>query len=107
MHMLRDVTAEQMLSGLNDGLKANHTPEQLARLDAQIRQLETIFKTVKTAKSGDVILIDFSADGATHITVNGAAKGTIPGAEFSRALLRVWIGDNPADADLKKGMLGG
>lgn len=107
MHLLRDVAAEQLLAGLNDGLKANHTPEQLAKLDAPIKQLEAIFKSVKAAKTGDVFLIDFLADGATRVTVNGEAKGSIPGAEFGRALLRVWIGDQPADAALKKGMLGG
>lgn len=107
MHLLRDVAADQLLAGLNDGLKANHTPEQLAKLDVQTKQLEAIFKSVKAAKTGDVFLIDFTADGATRVTVNGEAKGTIAGAEFGRALLRVWIGDSPADAALKKGMLGG
>lgn len=107
LHLLRDVTADQLLSALNDGLKANHTPEQLAKLDAQVKQLETIFKSVKAAKSGDTILIDFLGEPGTRITVNNEAKGTIPGADFGRALLRVWLGDQPAEAALKKAMLGG
>jgi len=28
-------------------------------------------------------------------------------AEFSRALLRIWLGDNPVQEDLKKALLGG
>jgi hypothetical protein len=107
LHVLRDLTADQLLSALNGGLKANHTPEQLAKLDAQTKQLETIFKSVKAAKNGDTILIDFLGDTGTRITFNGDARGTIPGAEFGRALLRVWLGDTPADAALKKAMLGG
>jgi len=31
----------------------------------------------------------------------------IPGEDFNRALLRIWLGDRPADGDLKRGMLGG
>jgi hypothetical protein len=31
----------------------------------------------------------------------------VPGAEFGRALLRVWLGDNPGDDALKKAMLCG
>jgi long-chain acyl-CoA synthetase len=106
LHVLRDLTADQLLSALNDGLKANHTPDQLAKLDAQTRQLESIFKSVKAAKNGDTITIDFLGDPGTRITVNGEAKGTITGADFGRALLRVWLGDSPADAALKKAMLG-
>jgi long-chain acyl-CoA synthetase len=106
LHVLRDLTADQLLSALNDGLKANHTAEQLAKLDVQTKQLETIFKSVKAAKNGDTILIDFLGEPGTRITFNGDAKGAIPGADFGRALLRVWLGDSPADAALKKAMLG-
>lgn len=107
LYLLRDLSSEQLLSALNEGLKNNHTPEQLAALAPQIRQLEAIFGTVKEAKEGDVILIDYIPGSGTRITFNGAVKGTIPGAEFNNALLRVWLGENPADADLKKAMLGG
>ena len=35
LHMLREITADQLFGALNDGLKANHTPEQLAKLESQ------------------------------------------------------------------------
>jgi hypothetical protein len=39
--------------------------------------------------------------------VNGQPRGKpIPGDDFYRALLRIWLGDKPVDGDLKKGMLG-
>lgn len=107
LHLLRDVTADQLLSALNDGMKANHTPEQLAKFDAQSKQLETILKSVKAAKHGDTVLLDMLAGGGTRVTVNGEVRGTIAGADFSRALLRVWLGDNPAETSLKRAMLGG
>ena len=107
LHMLRDVAADQFFSALSDGLKSNHTPDQLAKFEPQLKQLEGIFKAVGAAKNGDVILIDAEADRGTRITVNGSDKGLIPGADFNRALLRIWLGEKPADADLKKAMLGG
>jgi len=59
---------------------------------------------------GDVILIDYlpgSVPGSgTRVTINGVVKATIAGEDFNRALLRIWLGDKPADSDLKKGMLG-
>jgi hypothetical protein len=41
------------------------------------------------------------------VLVDGAPKGKpIAGDDFYRGLLRIWLGDKPVDADLKKGMLG-
>ena len=105
LHLMREVSSEQFFGALNDGLKSNHTPEQLAKIEPQIRQLEAIFGSVKSAKNGDVIFIDAVADG-TRITINGEARGTIPGADFNRALLRIWLGAHPVDAALKKSLLG-
>jgi len=107
MHMLRDLDAEQLFSALNDGLKKNHAPDQLARLEPQVKQLEGIFNAVKAAKKGDVILLDYLPGAGTRVTVRGDDKGTIAGEDFSRALLRIWLGEQPADAALKKAMLGG
>lgn len=107
LHMLRELSSDQFVSALEDGLKNNHSAEQLAKLDAPTRQLRAIFDAVKTAKTGDVIFIDYLPGAGTRITVNGAVKGAIPGEDFNRALLRIWLGDSPADGDLKKGMLGG
>ena len=107
MHMLRDLAAEQLFSALDEGLKKNNTPEQLAKLEVQVKQLEGIFKAVKAAKSGDVILLDYLPGAGTRVTVRGDDKGTIAGEEFNRALLRIWLGEQPADASLKKAMLGG
>ena len=33
-------------------------------------------------------------------------RGTIPGVDFQRALLAIWLGEHPADASLKRGLLG-
>ena len=107
MHLLRDLEAEQLLSAFNDGLEKNHTPAELARLAPQVKQLEGIFNAVKAAKKGDVILLDYLPGAGTRVTVRGEDKGTIAGEEFNRALLRIWLGEQPADASLKKAMLGG
>ena len=106
MYLLRDLTAEQLLSALKDGLASNHSPEQLAKMESQVRQLEGIFNAVKAAKSGDVILLDYLPGAGTRVTINQDNKGTIPGEDLYRALLRIWLGEKPVDASLKKAMLG-
>jgi hypothetical protein len=42
------------------------------------------------------------------VALNGKPQGKpIAGADFQRALLAVWLGGKPVQADLKKAMLGG
>jgi Chalcone isomerase-like len=106
MNLLRDLSADQLIDALNDGLKDNNTEAELAAVKAQQAQLATTMKSFGEVKEGNVVTLDF-VDGATLIGFNGAAKGSIPGEAFNRALTKVWLGDKPAQADLKKAMLGG
>jgi long-chain acyl-CoA synthetase len=106
LNLVRDVSADQLLEALNDGLKDNNSAAELSAIKAQTDQLATIMTSFGEVKEGTVVTLDF-VDGATVIGQNGAAKGTIPGEPFNRALTKIWLGDKPAQADLKKAMLGG
>ena len=106
MNLLRNVSADDLLDALNDGMKDNNTAAEMAAVKAQQDQLATIMKAFGEVKEGNVVTLDF-VDGATVVGFNGAAKGTIPGAAFNTALTKIWLGDKPVQADLKKAMLGG
>lgn len=106
LNLLRGLSSDQLLEALNDGLKDNNTAAELAAVKAQTDQLTSIMKSFGEAKEGDVVTMDF-IDGATVVGLNGSAKGTIPGEPFNRALTKIWLGDKPIQADLKKAMLGG
>ena len=106
--MLRSVDADSFSGALNDGLRANHTEAQVAALKPQIDTLNANLKAVGEAKKGDVIHFEYLPESGTRVTVNGQARGTaIPGEDFFTAVMRVWIGDKPVDADLKKGLTRG
>jgi len=106
--MLRNVDADTFVGALNDGLKANLSAEQLAGFKPQIDALNANFKAIGEAKKGDLINFEFDPEVGTRIVVNGQPRGAaIPGENFFEAVLRIWIGDKPVDADLKRGMLGG
>lgn len=107
LHMLRELPADQFTEALEDGLKNNTTAEELPKLEARVKQLRAVFDAVKIARVGDVIVIDFLPGTGARISINGDVKATIAGEDFSRALLRIWLGDKPADGSLKKGLLGG
>ena len=102
--MLRDLSAQQLDEAFENGIQANHSAAEVEALKPRIAELLSLFTD---AKKGDVILLDFQPESGTAVNVNGQAKGKpIPGEDFYRALLRIWLGDKPVDGDLKKGMLG-
>ena len=105
--MLRNVDADTFSGALSEGLQKNLSEAQFAGFKAQIDTLGANFKAAGEAKKGDVIHLEFAPDAGTRVVVNGKAQGSaIAGEDFYGALLRIWLGDKPADADLKKGMLG-
>ncbi|MDO8988578.1 MAG: chalcone isomerase family protein [Sideroxyarcus sp.] len=107
LHIMRDLSSEKLLNAFNEAIEANHTKEELGALDGQLKEMAQIFNAVKEVKPGDVIALDYLPASGTQISVNGAARGTIAGAAFNRALLKIWLGNKPAQDDLKKAMLGG
>ena len=106
MNLLRNLSADQLVDALVDGLKDNNTETELAAVKAQQEQMVTVMKGFGDVKEKDVVSIDYF-NGATHILLNGQSKATIPGDAFNAALTKVWLGEKPVQADLKKAMLGG
>ena len=107
MTLMRDLTAKQLTEALEDGVHANHTEAQLAALRSRLDAAEATMREIGSAKEGSVIALEYLPGRGTRITVDGAPRGpAIPGEDFYAALLRVWLGDKPVDATLKKAMLG-
>jgi long-chain acyl-CoA synthetase len=105
LNLLRTLSADQLVDALNEGLTENNSAAELAAVKAQTDQLASIMKSFKEVKEKDVVTLDF-VDGATRIGLNGETKGSIAGDAFNQALTRVWLGDKPVQADLKKSLLG-
>lgn len=105
LRLLRDLDADSLHSALDEGLRNNHTPAELSEMQAQAEQLAGIMKAIGKVREGDTISIDFSSEGVV-VSQNGEVRGKVAGAGFAKALLKVWLGDKPADASLKKALLG-
>ncbi|MCB4358632.1 chalcone isomerase family protein [Quatrionicoccus australiensis] len=105
LRLLRDLEAESLHSALDEGLRNNLSAAELSDLKGPAEQLAGIMKGIGKVKEGDTVAIDFSEAGVS-VSQNGEARGKVAGAAFARALLKVWLGDKPADAALKKAMLG-
>lgn len=104
MHFLYDeVSKEKLVNGWNDGFENNHSDNELSKIKTRVSQFNNLFITVK---KGDVINLNFTPGTGTHVVINGKIKGTIKGDDFFTAILKIWLGDDPADSDLKQAMLG-
>lgn len=104
MHFVHSkVSVEKIIHGWNKGFSANLTPKELLSLQGDLARFNALFRT---AHKGDEIHVDFIPGRGTEVWLNDIKMGTIPGADFYRALLKVWLGSHPADKELKKALLG-
>lgn len=104
--LANEVTAQELISSVNNALAVNLSPHELALVEKRIRDLNNMMGSVKTLGRGGSVRLDFVPDVGTRIFVNGEEKITIPGADFFRALLHIWIGNKPVDGRLRDAMLG-
>ena len=105
MHFLRELSAEKLLHGMNEGFEDNNSAAELTAIEPQMKAFRQMMTSAKAVKEGDVIVLDLTSAG-TLVNINGNALGNVEGAAFNQALLRVWLGAKPVDATLKKAMLG-
>jgi len=106
LNVLRNLSADQLVEALMDGLKQNLTEPELQGIAVPIGEMAAIIKSFGQAKEGSVVTIDFVGT-STVIGLDGTPRGTIEGAAFNDALMRIWVGEHPVQPDLKKAMLGG
>jgi hypothetical protein len=107
--MMRATNAEQFVESIDHGLRANNSEAQLAEAKPQVDELFAKIRAVREAKEGLRIVLDYSPSSrSTTLFVDGMAQGApMVGEPFFRALLRIWLGENPVQEDLKKILLGG
>ena len=107
LHMLRNVDAEDFSEALNDGVRDNHSEAEVKALAPRLAILTALMNEIKEAKTGLAIDLDWIPGAGTQVTIGGQPRGKpIAGEDFYRALLRIWLGDNPVSSDLKKSLLG-
>ena len=104
LHMVRDeVSQKKMAAAWREGFEENNSDEQFKILESRLNAFISYFPDLK---KGDVVLLDYIPAVGTVAFFNGESKTAIEGADFYAALLDVWLGEEPADDDLKDAMLG-
>ena len=104
--MIRDLKGKQFADALLAGLERNHDSITLAALKPATDALLTAIMGSGEAKAGTELILDQLASGATRLLINGQVQGSdIADPAFYPALLRIWLGEGPADSALKADLL--
>ena len=103
LQFVRDVGAEDITEGWDEGF-AKNAKDQLAALKQRMAMLDGWMADVKT---GQRLTFVFQPGVGVRVDVNGTVKGTIPGDDFARGFLSIWLGAEPPNPELKAGLLGG
>lgn len=109
LHMvtLRDLTAAQFADALVEGIHKNLGEAEVAPLKARIEQFRSAILALKSAPRGATVNIDWLPASGTRFVFNGEQRSEdIPGEDFYRALLKIWLGERPAQDNLKAQLLG-
>jgi hypothetical protein len=105
--MLRDIDANELGKLFTDGMQRNATREEFGKSIPGTLKLAEVFAAKKRLSAGDSFTVDFIPGIGTVISINGKpAVDTIAEPVFFTALMKIWLGANPADWQLKEALLG-
>jgi hypothetical protein len=97
------IEAEAFVNVTVERVRLNVSPEDFERLGPRIDQLSRLYLDVSP---GDRYALTYIPGSGTELSLNGRALGTVPGADLSRALFSIWLGQAPVDDALKQSLLG-
>lgn len=103
LRFVHDVGRKDVTKSFNEGFEKNAS-DLVPAIRPQIQQFMSLLPSFK---DGSTLTLSYVPDVGTRVSVNGKAVGTIPGADFARALFAIWLGPHPPNAGLKRGLLGG
>lgn len=107
IHLLRDVKRADFVDALQAGLQANLGEAEFKALAPQLKLFVTQIGGEGEVKKGATVTLDDLPATGTRVAIGGQSLGRdIPGDKFYDALLRIWLGDSPVQADLKDKLLG-
>ncbi|MDD0840599.1 chalcone isomerase family protein [Curvibacter sp. HBC61] len=105
--MLRDIDANELGKLFTRGVEDNAPKGEMSRLVPGLIRMGEVFAELKKLHTGDTFTVDWLPDTGTVLTVRGQVQGApFREPEFFNALLRIWLGQVPADGKLKDALLG-
>jgi hypothetical protein len=104
--MMRDITSDDFGNAFMTGLSNNVDKNDKSKIVTQISKFGEMFAQFDALKKGDVLDLDWVPGVGTQCYLNGKKVGEVtPDVIFYNSILRIWLGDKPADNSLKTKLL--
>lgn len=105
--MLRDIDGNELGKLFTRGMQDNAPKDEFSKSIPGTLRMADIFSTKKKLMAGENFSVDWVPGTGTTVLVNGKPQGEpVKEPEFFNALLRIWLGQSPADRLLKDALLG-
>ncbi len=105
--MLRDIDSNELGKAFTKGFEENAPKGEMSKLIPGLVRMGQVFSDQKKLVAGDTFSMDWVPGTGTIITVKGKVQGdAFKEPEFFNALMRIWLGNNPADWKLKDALMG-
>ena len=105
--LLREIDSNELGKSFTKAFEENVPKNEMSKLIPGLMRMGQVFADQKKIVANEGFTIDWIPGTGTVITVKGKTQGEpIKEAEFYNAMLRIWIGQNPADWKLKDALLG-
>ena len=105
--LLREIDSNELGKAFTKGFEENSPKSEMSKLIPGLIKMGQIFSDQKKMMAGENFTIDWIPGTGTIITVKGKQQGEpFKEPEFYAALMRIWLGPNPADFKLKDALLG-
>ncbi len=102
MHFLRGVSKKQIADAFDESL-TNNAPTATKTLRADV---DRMLAALEPVNEGAQMVFTYLPGQGTTLTIDGRDKLTIAAPAFGPAIMSVWLGPKPPNADLKTGLLG-
>lgn len=103
----RDVKAQKLIDALVTGVENNTSDEELQVLRPRLEHLANGLRSAGEIEEDTMVKIEFVPGLGTVVShKDKIVVKDLPGEDFYRALMRIWLGEKPADRSLKAQLLG-
>jgi hypothetical protein len=105
--MLREIDSGELGKLFSRSMEDNMDKAAFSKLIPGVMRMSQVFTDNKKMAAGEQFTIDWVPGTGAILTVKGQVQGEpFKEPEFFNALMRIWVGPNPADWKLKDALLG-
>lgn len=105
--MLRDIDGRELGKLFTRGMEQNVDRSELSKVIPGMMQMGELFSARRKLAEGENFSVDWVPGEGTKISINGEhVLGPIKEPGFYASLMKIWLGNTPADHVLKDALLG-